>query len=132
MLDLSHLADELTRIFEQYPAGNHCERCAAAAANVLAGSGYEVAIITLKNEEIPGLPGIRPPFIEAKKPSGERFLLAQTGFHIACRLREDQPFFFVDALSYLHYGLRAVDREAYFNLFVYPDGIEVTDIQGVS
>lgn len=92
---------------------------------------FETEIVTLQNEEMPGQPGKRPSYIQGKKPDGEHFLLAQTGFHQANRIHIEDNFYYIDALVYTHYGVKAVDETTYFTLFVYPDGVEITNVQAV-
>jgi hypothetical protein len=129
-LDLSTFSKDLESLFAQYPVGDYCDRCANNLSEVLRRrSDYAVAILTIQNETVPGLPDIRPAYIGARLPDGSGLLLAQTGFHQVCRIGLDGDFYFLDALVYLHYGSTAVDRDSYFGLFEYPDGIEITSVR---
>ena len=128
-VDLSALQVELTVIFEQYPVGNYCDRCAEAMSRLLVSKGYQVSIVTLQNESLFGSPDVRPPFIRARNIDGEMFSLAETGVHQVCRLDVGSIQFYSDALVQLHYPFQAVDVDTYFDLFEYPDGIEVTDVR---
>lgn len=88
-------------------------------------------IVTIQNEEIPGLPGARPPYIQAKKPDGSLFLLAQSGFHQVNRIHQNEVSYYLDALVYWHYGVEVIDEVSYFDLFEYPDGLEMTRVEKV-
>lgn len=88
-------------------------------------------IVTIQNEEIPGLAGVRPSYIQAKKPDGGLFLLALTGFHQANRIHTNETSYYLDALVYWHYGVAAVDEDSYFSLFEYPESIEITQVEKV-
>lgn len=129
--DLSALGDSLETLFQTYPAGNYCDVCAKAAGMELRKVGFEVAIVTIQNEVNPGQPNVRPPYIQAKRPDGQPFLLGQNGFHQANRITFEDAFYYIDPLVYLHYGVDVVDETTYFGLFVYPDGIEITDVRVV-
>ncbi len=130
-LDLEHLGSALTPIFEVYPVGNFCDICAQEVSQELRKTEFEVAIVTLRNETMPGQSHIRPPFIHGRHPDGQPVLLADTGFHQVARLLTDGIFYYLDALVFMHYGLQAVDEMTYRGLFLYSDGVEFTDIQEV-
>jgi hypothetical protein len=129
--DLSAIAEHLEILFQTHPAGNHCDVCARAVGAALRNAGFEVAIVTIENESNPGQPTMRPPYIQAKMPDGKPFLLGQNGFHQANRITFQNAFYYTDPLVYLHQGVTAVSEEDYFNLFVYPDGMEITDVKVV-
>ena len=88
-------------------------------------SGFEVAIVTIQNEVNPAQPDVRPSFIQAKMPDGRLFLLGQNGFHQANRITFEDVFYYLDPL------VNGVDEKTYFNLFVYSDGMEITEVQVV-
>jgi hypothetical protein len=130
-LDLDKSRKKLEALFKSYPAGNHCDVCADKVGKELKEAGFEVEIVTIQNEQIPGQPGARPPYVQARKPDGSPFLLGQVGFHQTNRVQFEGVSYFIDALVYLHYGVQAVDEDTYFSLFVYPDGVEITDVEVV-
>lgn len=130
-LDLKAVKNKLEVLFQRYPAGNHCDICARKVGEELQKAKFDVEIVTIQNEEMPEQPGKRPSYIQGKKPDGEYFLLAKTGFHQANRVHFEDNFYYIDALVYVHYGVEAVDETTYFALFVYPDGIEITNVQAV-
>jgi hypothetical protein len=129
--DLSALSTQLEALFQAYPAGNHCDICAREVGSELRKVGFDVAIVTIQNESNPGQPTMRPPYIQAKMPDGKPFLLGQNGFHQANRITFQNAFYYTDPLVYLHQGVTAVSEEDYFGLFVYPDGMEITDVKAV-
>jgi len=129
--DLSAFKDTLERLFLTYPAGNYCDVCAQAVGLELRKAGYEVAIVTIQNAVNPARPDVRPPYIQAKRPDGQPFLLGQNGFHQANRIVFADTFYYIDPLVYLHYGVEVVDETTYFDLFVYPDGMEITEVRVV-
>lgn len=88
---------------------------------------YRLAIVTLQNESSPLHPNFRPPYIEVKMPHGETILLSTAGFHQVVRIEESDRY--IDALSFAHYGLRAVSWQEYRTLFEYGDAIEITHVQ---
>lgn len=130
-LDLSAFRQQLEGIFQLYPAGNYCDVCAKAVGVELKKAGFEVAIVTIMNEVNPGQTDVRPPFIQAISPDGDVFLLGQNGFHQANRIAAEGEFFYVDPLVYLHHGVIGVTQKDYFDLFLYPDGVEITEVGGV-
>lgn len=130
-VDLSHLRPLLEAIFAQYPPGNHCDLCATALGKILKDDGYQVNIVTLQNEEVPGRPGIRGRFIMARHSDGSSFALGVTGFHMTCRIEQEEKRFYIDSLVNEHFGTQAVDTASYFALFVYPDSMEITLVQQV-
>lgn len=126
--DLAPLHNPLEALFQAYPAGNHCDICARAVGILLREAGFEVAIVTIQNEMNPGL-SLRPPYIQAKLPDGKLFLLGQNGFHQATRITLQGTFYYIDSLVYLHYGVVAINGKDFFDLFMYADGVEVTDVE---
>lgn len=129
-LDLSHSAHDLMPVFSLYPPGNYCDLRAQKVRNILQAAGYEAEIVTIQNEQMPGQPWARPPYIQARRPDGQPFLLAEIGFHQASRIRQDDTLYYVDALVHQHFGFAAVVESDYFELFVYPDGVEITGVPG--
>lgn len=91
-LDLGHLDTSLEPIFEAYPVGNFCDVCAQKVSQELRKAEFEVAVVTIQNEAMPGV-FHRPPFIHGRDREGQPLLLAETGFHQAVRLLEDGVFY---------------------------------------
>ena len=130
VLDLEHHGSALTPIFEAYPVGNFCDICAQKVSQELRKAEFEVAIVTIENEAMPGQ-SFRPPFIHGRNPEGQSLLLAENGFHQAVRIFADEIFYYLDALVFMHFSLKAVDEMTYRSLFLYSDGVEFTNVQEV-
>lgn len=128
--DDARLRKMLEAELQAYPAGNHCDVLAQSLSKLLYVAGYDVAIVTIMNEAMPGT-SMRAPYIPAKQPDGSAFLLAQTGFHDTVRVMHGDKAYYVDGLAYLHRGMVAISEDEYFELFVYPDALEVTNVRQV-
>jgi hypothetical protein len=89
-----------------------------------------VVIVTIQNEEMPGAPGARPPYIQARRPDGQPFCWRKQDFIRPIELRHEVSYD-IDGLAYMHYGVEAVEESAYFSLFVYSDGLQITSVEEV-
>ena len=128
--DDADLRSKLQSAFKSYPAGNHCDVLAQLLGRLLHSAGYEVVIVTFQNEPMPGTM-TRASFIPAINADGDAFLLAQTGFHDTIRLTVDDTVYYLDGLVYMHYGATAVTEDVYFELFLYADALDVTNVRQV-
>jgi hypothetical protein len=128
--DDARLNKVLEAELKAYPVGNHCEVLAQAISKLLYVAGYEVAIVTFKNEVMPGTER-RPPFILANNVDGSQLRLAETGFHDTVQIIIQDQKYYIDGLVFLHHGTVAISEDGYFELLVYPNALEVTDVRRV-
>lgn len=132
LLDLSAYRAELRPIFKRYPAGNLCEKCAARVSRVLADAGLKTYRIRLENQPVDSVFGLTtPPFILAKDESGKQFELSANGFHETVQIEVNDKAYYVDALTFKHYGIVGVEEADYLALILYSDELEVTARQQI-
>ena len=134
MCDLAK-ATGLSRVFDKHGSRTgRCDTCASEAGSIIreAYPDYQVDIIFLQNEEAPS--GGRGAVMNVRDKDNQLFPIAQDPvrkqpFHEAIRIQLGDETYVIDALVYERQGLHPMKIHDYFDLWEYPDGIEITDIR---
>lgn len=123
--DLSTVEQAIVQLLrenpEYHPEGGPCAACANELAQILRSGGFDLTIMTVRNKDF-GTGIGRPPVMTAQSPDADTWIIATDGYHKTICI--DQTFY-LDSLVIAHFGVRAVDEDAYRSLWQYPDDIDL-------